>query len=695
MNAWQKLILRLVGGEKALYDLHPELRSRIPVWREFSDAGRALDDNPAAYYSAHVWVHKAVNIIAANIAPLELQVMRDGVAVDDHPVGELLREVNPVMSPSALWREWAVNMLLYGEHGLELTRNRRGVYAEIWPRPAPHYMVRVARDGKRYRQVVAYRIDDGSGEPYDLAPDEFIHFLFYNPVNPFRGLSPISAVREGIMLDVLSQAWARTFFNNAAVPLLAVIAPQGLTAAERSELEAKFAARYAGIEHAHGVIAVEDGVIDIKPISLPPRDVEWIEQRKLAREEIGAIFGVPDEMMGWGRDTYENFRQAMRAFWQLTLLPLVRLRDDHLTSFFRRVGALGPGEEVRTNLAAVEALQEDRSGLLQQAETLFGMGVPLRVIDDLLGLGIGELEGDHVGYLPLSLTPATRIPEEGGEPAPEPEPEPERGKRELKAWEFESAEHKATWLLFKARTEARERAWLRTAKKAFQAQQDRVAQAARSLRDLSTVTVADIFNAELEMQEWMAAFRPLQLDTVREAIAHGAEQINYTRQVVEAKGVDPDVILSRPDVQKAIEEMLWDFTYEVIEATQRALEALLRQALDEGWSIPRLSDGLSELFSGFKGARAERIARTEVIKAYNYGTQQAYREAGVERRRWIAALDERTRPTHIAAHGQIQPIDKPFDVGGSLLMFPGDPNGPPGEVVNCRCTIVPVFEWEV
>jgi hypothetical protein len=41
----------------------------------------------------------------------------------------------------------------------------------------------------------------------------------------------------------------------------------------------------------------------------------------------------------------------------------------------------------------------------------------------------------------------------------------------------------------------------------------------------------------------------------------------------------------------------------------------------------------------------------------------------------------------------VQPIDKPFDVGGEQLMYPGDPDGgSPGNTINCRCTVLPVME---
>jgi len=39
----------------------------------------------------------------------------------------------------------------------------------------------------------------------------------------------------------------------------------------------------------------------------------------------------------------------------------------------------------------------------------------------------------------------------------------------------------------------------------------------------------------------------------------------------------------------------------------------------------------------------------------------------------------------------MQKIDDPFEVGGSLLMYPGDSSGDASEVINCRCATLPVI----
>ena len=56
-------------------------------------------------------------------------------------------------------------------------------------------------------------------------------------------------------------------------------------------------------------------------------------------------------------------------------------------------------------------------------------------------------------------------------------------------------------------------------------------------------------------------------------------------------------------------------------------------------------------------------------------------------KRWISALDKRTRDPHSNVNGKKADQDDAFVVGGEKLMYPGDPNGAAGNVINCRCTV--------
>lgn len=97
-------------------------------------------------------------------------------------------------------------------------------------------------------------------------------------------------------------------------------------------------------------------------------------------------------------------------------------------------------------------------------------------------------------------------------------------------------------------------------------------------------------------------------------------------------------------------------------------------------------------------ARAETIVRTEMTRILNLSQQTTQDQAANVipglLKRWIATADRRTRPTHRNAHRRYFkepiPVDQPFQVGNSLLMYPGDPAGSPEETINCRCTMATI-----
>lgn len=88
--------------------------------------------------------------------------------------------------------------------------------------------------------------------------------------------------------------------------------------------------------------------------------------------------------------------------------------------------------------------------------------------------------------------------------------------------------------------------------------------------------------------------------------------------------------------------------------------------------------------------RAMMIAENEANFIWNDAEFEEAVRSGKTRKRWRAIMDKRTRRTHAEANGQTVPIMEPFEVGGWLLLRPGDDSmgAPPEELVNCRCTVV-------
>jgi hypothetical protein len=125
-----------------------------------------------------------------------------------------------------------------------------------------------------------------------------------------------------------------------------------------------------------------------------------------------------------------------------------------------------------------------------------------------------------------------------------------------------------------------------------------------------------------------------------------------------------------------------------------------------GESIPQIAARIEHVLSATATERwrdrATTVARTETLSALNAGRDDAWTAVAAElagddvvlERQWLSAADGRTRATHQAADGLRSPIGGTFTVGGAVLRRPGDPLGPPEEVINCRCTIMLVEAGE-
>ena len=122
--------------------------------------------------------------------------------------------------------------------------------------------------------------------------------------------------------------------------------------------------------------------------------------------------------------------------------------------------------------------------------------------------------------------------------------------------------------------------------------------------------------------------------------------------------------------------------------TQR-VNAEVLQGILQGESIPKIAKRLRDNVGMSARGSAVRNARTAVTSAENKGRMDMLHDAeekGVKAEKgWLAAHDARVRESHAQVDGEFVGIDDEFSNG---LQFPGDPDGAPEEVYNCRCTLV-------
>lgn len=126
------------------------------------------------------------------------------------------------------------------------------------------------------------------------------------------------------------------------------------------------------------------------------------------------------------------------------------------------------------------------------------------------------------------------------------------------------------------------------------------------------------------------------------------------------------------------------------------INAEVLQGILQGESIPKIAKRIRNV-ENMNKVSAIRSARTMVTGTENKGRQDRYSEADAKgiilQKEWLETSDNRTRHSHRhkpeGVGGEIVDQDQPFSNG---LMFPGDPNGEPSEVYNCRCTLVAIVK---
>jgi SPP1 gp7 family putative phage head morphogenesis protein len=127
-----------------------------------------------------------------------------------------------------------------------------------------------------------------------------------------------------------------------------------------------------------------------------------------------------------------------------------------------------------------------------------------------------------------------------------------------------------------------------------------------------------------------------------------------------------------------------DFAY-----GKKQITASVTSSILQGKSIKHMADDLQKRITTMSRDSAIRTARTAVTGAQNAGRMDSYAAAekmGIKlKKEWLATLDARTRHSHAMLDGEQVAQDKKFSNG---CRFPGDPQGPPWEIYNCRCTLI-------
>ncbi|MRI53478.1 phage portal protein [Methylobacterium sp. DB1607] len=309
-------------------------------------------------------VHRAVRLVAEAAASLPLTLAG---ADDAHPLPALLARPNPREGGMRFLDGVYGHLLVSGNAYIE-TVEIDGTPRELFSLRPDRMRVVAGADGwpVAYKYAVA-----GRRVRYEQAGPvpPILHLTLFNPLDDHYGLPPMEAAAVPLDIHNAAGAWNKALLDNAARPSGALVfAPAtgaALSDTQFTRLKAELETSYQGSANA-GRPLLLDGGLDWRPLSLSPKEMDFVEAKAAAAREIALAFGVPPLLLGLpGDNTHANYAEANRAFYRQTVIPLVRRTADSLARWLEP--ALGPAR-LEPDLDAVEALAGERESLWRRVQ---------------------------------------------------------------------------------------------------------------------------------------------------------------------------------------------------------------------------------------------------------------------------------------------------------------------------------------
>ena len=305
----------------------------------------------AQLYRTQPNLRAVVSFLADNAAQIPIKVYErvsdtDRPRVLDSPAALLLSKPNEDMTAFE-FKRWMYSDLLLYERFLTLLVPSK-VTSSGWElRPIPAPWIQSYKGASPFApEAIVIGTNHGTGL-IEVPADKFILFHGYDPTDPMRQYSRISALKETLHEQIESngfrrQMWHRGGRFNAYLTRPKDVASWSGEAFKR--FKETWKASWAGSDAGEGggMPILEDGM-DIKTIVFNSRDVQWAESVKLSREDCAAVYHVNPAMIWPGSgQTYASAKDNARALYNDCLAPLLMQATDRLAMvMLPRVGEQG------------------------------------------------------------------------------------------------------------------------------------------------------------------------------------------------------------------------------------------------------------------------------------------------------------------------------------------------------------------
>lgn len=691
------------------------------------------------------WVYIAVMAIAKEVASIDLVLyQRRGKKVEqveEHQALDVLDRVNGFQTKFDFLEATQAYLELVGEtfwYKSRVSENKPPT--ELWILRPDWVKILPPKNETDFIGGYSYKVP-GSSKSDDYAVKDIVHFKYFNPKNPYRGMGPLQAASYAYDTDLFSARWNRNFFYNNAMPSTVLETEQSLKEKEIKRIKAEFRNQFGGVDKAHKFAILTGGLKLNTNLTQTIKDMQFLEQRKFSRDEIFTIFQVPKTIVtitedvnlanakegravflenvikpkmtklvaflnefylpDWGDDLYFGYRDPTPNDTE-TSIKISKEGADVLTVNERR-GLLGyepirEGDVIRVPFSVIsETVGSKEKVYKEQRVTLTNpekiskdiivhhRRTPMEILKSKIKeqLEQGGIRDQLKEFVYLLMSKKSEQAEE------KKKAEDEEGYRFIGRDKAESF-----WSQMIAKSEPQELSFKSLLRKYWKRQKDDVLEKVGGIKAVGMIKNVDryLFDVNQENKILVELVYPL-IDRI---VAQAGEDALKLLGINEKFSLTDEVI----DI---IEKYNFKLAGSVNETTYGDLKKALQDGISNDESVPEIRKRVEDVFKQASRSRAETIARTETIRVNNIGHVAGYKQSGVVQfKEWLVALDERTCEfcLQMEKEYRVKSLDEDFlkegdelkGVNGGTLTIDYSNIGEPPLHPNCRCTVLPVVK---
>ena len=401
-------------------------------WTIFNPEKMGIPSNPKTdlFLQEYIgWNYANVSVIADTMSEIKFKLYRYNSEKDiveeikEHPILELIYQVNPNMTKGDFVFIVTANLLLTGEAPIRLRRknpnNPKEIPYELHPVNPADLRVFVGYTPDNYELIAKYTLKDKS-DPNDITkvttlnPWEILFIKTPNPYNPHRGAGVVEA--SAITLDTIkySENYNINFFKNSGVPYAILSSDQPLKKETLERLKEQWDKNYRGFDNAYKTAILEQG-LKMEKLQIAQKDMDFLEQQKFLRDKLMAMYKTNPVILG----VIENANRASAESSEYVFMKhCIRPKMKRLVEYFNEflIPIFDPTGKQGMFLDFVDPVKEDRTQEIHQFSVACDKWMTKNEIRARENLP--DIEGGDEIYQPVSLQPLGTEPIQPSQPKP-------------------------------------------------------------------------------------------------------------------------------------------------------------------------------------------------------------------------------------------------------------------------------------